>query len=252
MVFQYPAFVHASLNAEEWEAVAPEDPVRTFLPNAFPHFCQALSSFSPEILPYYMLFFKAFHKKVGVCHFMSWTEYSERKHSSYEPIPPFFVYRKRQDYRRIVEEHFLPQHTEWIVSWIQKKDVPIHFTAGSSARTVFVSSIMYDSLVVHKEMDTVPLLVIGTEEASLHFAEVVCDLLHCLDTSSALEVIRREEEFIKQGLSVTEFRKLYDCFPEEFINVPTYVWALFQQLDVPSCYHEKKVNVKEYDMDRKR
>lgn len=233
MIFEFPQELQKGVDEDKYVPVLPDDPVRRFLNNSFPHFCQLINMFTPDILPNYMLFMNIFNKKIGGFHLFSFTEYPI--HYSYEPVPPVFVYRKKKQITKSIKKYFLPDHEKFIMSLFINipRLTSIHFTANDKFRIVNVSNMIYDRVIINKENNIVPLLVISTEEASLHFAEIVCDLLHATNIYEVSYILEREKSFIEKELSITPLRKLYDCFPPAFFDLPDYVWKFFKNIDIP-------------------
>lgn len=233
MIFEFPQEPQRGVDTEKYTPVMTDDPVRSFLETSFPHFCLVLSSFTTDLLPNYMLFLNVFHKRTGGFYLFSFVEYPV--HPVYEPVPPIFVYRKKKKMDVYLRRYFVPGHHRFIMSIFgnQPRDTPIHFVANDQYRDVHVSRSVYEQVMVHKDTNTVPLLVIRTEEASLRFAGIVCRLLHCTDISAAMQVMMEEKAFLDTELSVTPLRKLYDCFPPAYFNLPEYVWVFFKKIDIP-------------------
>lgn len=238
MIFDFPQDLQRGVNRAECVPVVHDDPVRVFLDNSFPHFCQVLSSFTPNMLPHYMLFVNVFNKVTGGFYLHPIEQLP--KNNRHEPVPPVFVYRKRKRVAECLERYFVAGHHRFIMSVFenQPRDVPIHFVANDQYRDVYVSSFVYKEVIVQTDTNCVPLLVISTEEASIVFAETVCDLLHCTELDSALQVLRQRSDLLDTGLSVTSMRKLYDCLPPAYFRIPEYVWEFFRHIDIPPRLQE--------------
>lgn len=146
------------------------------------------------------------------------------------PIPPFYVYKRTI---KLEMAPFIESQKSWTMETLVRrlfssKNSSLAFVAHNQVRQVPISSFLKEELQVHT--DRVPLLVLDTPEHSLDFAEFVIGLLHQTSVEETDYYVQNNPHILRH-MSVDHRRKMYDIFPEEFINIPRYVWNTLKSMD---------------------
>jgi len=146
------------------------------------------------------------------------------------PIPPFYIYRRTM---KMEMAPFIASQQAWTIETLTSrlfasKNTKITFIAHNQIRQIHISSFLKDELQIHTE--PVPLLVLDTAEHSLDFAEFVIGLLHQTSVGETEQYMRNNQQAIRQ-ISIDRRRKMYDIFPEEYIQMPRHVRNTLKRMD---------------------
>lgn len=217
--------------ADHYHQVSEDDPVRVVL-SSFSSFEEILEHLDEQDFDRYGVFFRLRNPRNDLVYRLTNFFFQKPRlpNISLVPVPPLYVYRRtiRHDMAP-----FLRCHQIWLVKTIVQKmfstgTTTIVFAAGDETRYFPIHPLLKQELCV--SVEPVPLLVIGSPTRTLDFAGFVVGML--MRTSlGGVEQHLRDHPHMLRHMSVDRRRKMYDIFPEEFIQVPNYVWNTLKQLD---------------------
>lgn len=150
-----------------------------------------------------------------------------------QPIPPIRVYRRVRN--NSTKRSFINDKRIWLTENILSKILldrtdTIRFVAGEHSRDVMVHPMIYKELRIAEDDNVVPLLVMSSAKHSLDFAEFVLGLIHCCSETEIKEHFQKNQALVGK-LSIDRLRKIYDIFPEEFLQIPHHVWNHLKSID---------------------
>jgi hypothetical protein len=145
-------------------------------------------------------------------------------------MPPLYIYKRTTQWEMTP---FMASHQSWTMETLvhrcfSRKDSTLCFMAHDQLDQFPISSFLKEELRVCTE--PVPLLVLDTPDHSLEFAGFVIGLLHQTSVEGAEQFIRNNQ-YILRRMSIDHRRKMYDIFPEEFIQIPQHVWNTLKRMD---------------------
>lgn len=149
-----------------------------------------------------------------------------------EPVSPFYIYRRTIRQNRSATYFITCQHL-WMTENILTKllsdlDTTIIFTAGGETRVVHTNSLIKNEL--HIQVEPVPLLIITTPQKSLDIAGFIVEMMHYTTSRSIINFFNENRQIINH-LSVDLRKKMYDVFPEEYIQIPDHILAILKNID---------------------
>lgn len=249
MIPTFILFGRPPISLSKWHKEVPiDDPVRYAL-SALPSFETAITSIKEGDYNNYSFFIQTRNPVNGRIHNETNLFFErDRKFTLFagpfrgvqlQPLPPIRVYRI---VRQSPDRHFMNDKRVWLTDNIfsriisQKTDT-ICFVAGDKTRDVQVNNLVYKELRVAENDNVVPLLVMSSTDHSLDFAEFVMELIHCC-TDMQVKSCMQQYSGLIQNLSIDRLRKMYDIFPEAFIQIPRHVWNHFRYLDNYELTHD--------------
>lgn len=211
--------------------VSPNDPIRRVL-MCFTSFEDMVERLAEQDFDNYGVFLRFRNPRNQVVYKQTSFFFQKPRLSSITPvpIPPFYIYR-----RTISPDMtpFLWSHQSWLVKTVVHRlfsfrEDTLVFAAGDQTRTLPISPFLKQELSVIVE--PVPLLVLDNPEHSLDFAAFVIGMLHQTSVEEIQQYMEAHQSILKT-ISVDHRRKMYDIFPEEFIQIPRHVGTTLKSLD---------------------
>lgn len=242
------------LDVSQFDPVFSDDPIRQILQH-IPSFEKALSCIREDHFEGYGFFVQCRNPCNGSISMLSSLFFEKQRDFTItsglyagvrvEPIPPLRVYRRRKS----VFVNCMPEQRTWMVERIMKdvlsdRSCTICFMAGGEMRSYQISPFIKKQICVQESDDCIPLLVLSNAQQSLDFAGIVMDLLHCCLQDEMVFILR--ETRLSKNMSVSRTRKLYDIFPEEYIQIPNHVWDFLRSIDESKLTPDDVDELKDY------